>query len=206
MHICLEGSNGGGKTTVLKYLSQKGYKTLSSPNGTELAKYLRPACRGTDQWSNLSDMIKFLLFSAARCDEFDKLIKNKNDIIICDRWHFSTWVYQCQLGNIPVNLYEMTIHPEEKIDLVIILTGNSNILIDRVIKEREKNPSHGICTWTKEKETMKQINKIYKNKLPKYLKEKQIPYTIINTSNLSIEQVQSRIEEIIENTCRVKIS
>src|ERR1035437_4992109 len=169
MHICLEGCNGGGKTTIIKRLSEKGYQTLSSPNGTELAKYLRPACRGTDQWSDLSEMIKFLLFSAARSDEFDRLVKNNNNIVICDRWHLSTWVYQCKLGNISEKLYEMTIHPEEKINLVIIMTGDSDILIDRVIKEREKNPSHGVCSWTKEKETMKKINQIYQTELPKYL-------------------------------------
>lgn len=199
MHICLEGPNGAGKSTLLKKLSSKGYNTLASPNGTELAKTLRPMCRGTDNWNNLSDMVKFLLFSAARYDEFDKLIKNQpsNIITICDRWHFSTWVYQCKLGNIPEDLYEMTINPEEKIDLVIILSGDPEELISRVEKEREKNPSHGKCSWTKEHETMKQISNIYVKELPEYLLVKAIPYVIIDTINKNISEVQKEIEEKI---------
>jgi len=194
MHICLEGPNGTGKTSIIKYFAKMGIKTLSSPNGTDLAKYLRPACRGTDQWTDLSDMVKFLLFSAARCDEFDKLVKDQKELIICDRWHFSTFVYQVILGGIDQKLYEMTIHPEEKIDRVIILTGNSDVLIDRVIAEREKNPSHGVCTWTKERETMRKINEIYTNELPKYLTLRGIDHEILDTTNKSIEQVQSMVE------------
>ena len=197
MHICIEGPNGSGKTTLVKNLSQLGYHTLSSPNGTPLAKYLRPACRGTDQWANLSDMVKFLLFSSARCDEFDKLVKNQKETIICDRWHFSTWVYQCRLGNIPEKLYEMTIHPEEKIDKVILLVGDPQTLINRVILEREKNPSHGICTWTKEKETMIRINEIYNNELPRYLTSKHIDFDLLDTTNSSIDEVQSFVEKQI---------
>jgi len=197
MHICLEGPNGGGKTTILKNLAKKGYRTLSSPNGTSLAQYLRPACRGTDEWTNLSDMVKFLLFSAARCDEFDKLVKNQKETIVCDRWHFSTWVYQVRLGNIPEKLYEMTIHPEEKISKVIILTGDPQTLINRVILEREKNPTHGVCTWTKEKETMTRINEIYNNELPVYLTNKNINISMIDTTDRSIDQVQCLVESVI---------
>ena len=190
----LEGANGCEKTSIIKYFAKMGIKTLSSPNGTELAKHIRSACRGIDQWSDLSDMVKFLLFSAARCDEFDKLVKDQKELIICDRWHFSTFVYQVILGGIPQKLYEMTIHPEEKIDRVIILTGHPDVLADRVIKEREKNPTHGVCTWTKERETMKRINEIYVNELPKYLKSKGIEYDIVDTTKHSLEIVQSMIE------------
>ena len=197
MHICVEGVNGSGKTTLIKNLSKLGYKTLSSPNGTNLAKYIRPACRGTDQWGDLSEMVKFLLFSAARCDEFDKLIKDCDDIILCDRWHFSTWVYQHKLGNIPLELYEMSISKNEKIDCVFILGGDSDKLIDRVIAEREKNPSHGICSWTQERETMKKINDIYKNELPLYLKSKNINYLCIDTIQNNADQVQTIIENYI---------
>jgi len=199
MHICIEGPNGAGKTTIVKELREKGFSTLSSPNGTDLAKYIRSACRGADQWDDLSDMVKFLLFSAARCDEFDKLIKDQNTTVICDRWHLSTWVYQCQLGNIPVELYEMTIHPDEHIDLVIILTGDPDTLINRVEAERSKNPNHGKCTWTKERETMIRIGEIYVKELPQYLKGKGISFRIVNTTDKTLQQVRQEVEAIIKN-------
>lgn len=194
-HICIEGPNGGGKTSIIQNLKSEGYSTLSSPNGTELAKYLRPACRGTDQWQNLSDMVKFLLFSAARCDEFDKLIKNNDSMVICDRWHFSTWVYQCQLGNIPVELYEATISPDEKIDLVILLDGDTDVLVNRVMNERKKNSSHGICSWTKQHSTMIEIIEIYREQLPVYLERCKIPYHIINTTKKNEKQVLELVKE-----------
>jgi thymidylate kinase len=195
--IVLEGANGCGKTTIIKNLAKQGTKTLSSPNGTNLAKYLRSACRGIEQWSDLSDMVKFLLFSAARCDEFDKLIKNQKELIISDRWHFSTFVYQVILGGIPEKLYEMTIHPQEKIDLVIIMYGDSDVLIDRVIKEREKNPAHGVCSWTKERETMQRINEIYQIELPKYLDRKNIKWVLLDTTQYTIDEIQAKVEQLI---------
>jgi len=196
--VVIEGPNGAGKTTLIKRLSEQGYRTLSSPNGTPLAKMIRPACRGADQWNDLDEMVKFLLFSAARYDEFKRLVENKKDIIICDRWHFSTWVYQCQLGNIPVSLYEATIPKEEKIDKVIILGGDPEVLINRVIAEREKNQSHGICSWTKEKETMIRINQIYDTDLPNYLKYRKIPCIKIDTTNMTIDSVEYQVKHEID--------
>ena len=198
-HICLEGVNGVGKTTIIKRLEQKGYKTLSSPNGTPLAKYLRPACRGTDCWNDLSDMVKFLLFSAARCDEYDKLVKDKHNTVICDRWHFSTWTYQCQLGDISEQLYKLTIHPDEEVDMVIILTGDPKVLAKRVKDERLKNTDHKKCSWTQNLETMKRIGHIYKNKLPPYLEKQNIKYHIIDTTVLTIDQVENEVQNLIDS-------
>lgn len=197
-HIVLEGANGCGKTTIIKSLAQQGYQTLSSPNGTLLAKHIRSACRGTDQFSDLSGFVKFLLFSAARCDEFDKLVKDNNEVVVCDRWHISTYVYQCLLENIPVPLYEMTIHPEEKIDLVILLGGDPDVLIDRVIKERESNNSHGICSWTQQRETMKEINRLYDEELPKYLDSKKIKYVKLDTTKLSMSDTEVFVKMYID--------
>ena len=164
--IVLDGPNGSGKTTIINNLKAKGVDTLSSPNGTPLAQFLRPICRGTEPWTDTYNVVKFLCFSAARLDEYMRRVHNQNHLIVADRWHTSTFVYQCELEGLSKEFLEYTIHPQEKIDLVIIMTGDSDILIDRVIKEREKNPSHGVCSWTKEKETMKKINQIYQTELP----------------------------------------
>ena len=190
MHICLEGCNGSGKTSLLKKLSEYGYKTLSSPNGTDLAKYIRDAARGTDRWKDLSHIVKFHLFSAARCDEFNKLIKSySNETIICDRWHFSSWVYQCQFGDVPLELYEASIQPEEHIDAVFILTAKPETLINRVNKERQLNLNHSLCTWTRQQETLLKIHDIYENKLPPYLESRGIKNQLIDTEYRTPDQI-----------------
>ena len=196
MFVILDGVNGSGKTTIIKNLANKGYDTLSSPNGTPLASFLRPVCRGTDEWNDVDKTIQFLCFSAARLDEYIRRVHNKKEIIFADRWWTSTYVYQVTLQGLETRFMEYTIHPQEKIDLVLILTGDPNVLIDRVISERKKNPNHGICSWTKEKDTMKRLNEIYEKELPLYLTSKNIQWHQINTTNLSIEEVQHQVESL----------
>jgi len=194
MFVVLDGPNGAGKTSVVNYLKKMGTQTLSSPNGTPLAQFLRPVCRGTDQWTDIDKTIQFLCFSAARLDEYIRLVKDKKELIVADRWWTSTYVYQCILGGISEEFLRYTIHPQEKIDLVVIMTGDSDVLIERVIKERAKNPTHGVCSWTKERDIMKRINDIYTNELPKYLKSKGIQYVLVDTTKHSLSMVQSMIE------------
>lgn len=196
--INIEGPNGAGKSTILKKLAAKGYKTLISPGGTELGQYLRPVCRGTDQWKDLDKVVKFLCFSAARYDEYLKLVHGRDEIIITDRWHFSTYVYQVCLEGIPESFYRATIHPDEKIDLVIILSGSFDVLLKRMEDERKINVAHGKCTWTQNIDTMKEIHRLYSVELPTYLSEHKIPYLYLNTDNYTIDQVVEQIEPCLK--------
>jgi thymidylate kinase len=195
--VILDGPNGAGKTTVINNLKAKGTDTLSSPNGTPLAQFLRPVCRGTEPWVGVDKTVQFLAFSAARLDEYINRVHGKNHLIVSDRWWTSTFVYQCVLQGLDEKFLEYTVHPKEKIDLVIIMYGDSDVLIDRVIKEREKNPAHGVCTWTKERETMKRINEIYQIELPKYLDRRNIKWVKTDTTQYTIEEIQAKVEQLI---------
>jgi len=198
MFIVIDGPNGAGKTTLINNLGEKGYTTLSSPNGTPLAKMLRPACRGAEPWVDIDKQIQFLLFSGARLDEYIRCVHGKKETVIADRWWTSTYVYQCILQGISVDFMEYTKHPDEVIDLVIILTGDSDALIDRVEAERSKNPDHGKCTWTKERDTMIRLGEIYVNELPAYLKCHGIMFNVVDTTNRTQEDVQEEVEAIIK--------
>jgi len=200
MFVVIDGPNGAGKTTIINNLKQKGIDTLSSPNGTPLAQFLRPVCRGTESWVGIDKTVQFLAFSAARLDEYIKRVHNKDHLIVADRWWTSTYVYQCILQGLETKFLEYTIHPEEKISKVILLVGDPQTLINRVISEREKNPSHGVCTWTKEKETMIRINEIYINELPVYLINKGINVAMVDTTDRSIDQVQNLVEALFIST------
>jgi thymidylate kinase len=124
----IDGPNGSGKTTLIKNLAKLGCKTFSSPSATDLAKMIRPACRGENEWADINSQVQFLLFSAARLDEYIRLVHGKKEIIFADRWWTSTYVYQCVLQGIPVENLEFTIYPEEKIDAVILLDAEDALI------------------------------------------------------------------------------
>jgi thymidylate kinase len=195
--IVVEGPNGAGKTTLINNFKSNGYNVLSSPNGTPLAKMLRPACRGTDPWEDIDKQVQFLLFSAARLDEYIRCVEGEDETTVADRWWTSTYVYQCKLQGIPISFLEQTMHPEEQIDLVIILGGDSDQLIDRVIAEREKDPDHGVCTWTKERDSMVKSHDLYANDLPDYLESKDIPFEEIDTTDISTTEVFELAESLV---------
>jgi thymidylate kinase len=199
MFIVVDGPNGAGKTTLIKNLASKGYSTLSSPAGTPMAQVLRPICRGTAPWEDVDPLIQFLCFSAARMDEYLRCVHNKKDIVVADRWWTSTFVYQCILQGFSTKFLEFTVHPEEKINMVILLDAQNEILSSRVEEERKKNPSHGICSWTKEKDMMFRLAEIYRKKLPPYLTKRGIPYDIIDTSQLTTNDVLEEIENHISD-------
>jgi len=198
MFVVIEGPNGAGKTTLIKNLDKKGYETLSSPNGTPLAKMLRPACRGTEPWEDIDKKIQFLLFSAARIDEYLRCVHGRDEVVVADRWWTSTYVYQCVLGGIDVEFMENTIDDEEKIDLIILLYSDGETLLGRVNSEREKNPDHGKCTWTKEEETQLKLMDIYNNELRSYLDQKGIRYEVLDTTHKTTEEVAEEAEELIK--------
>ncbi len=189
--VILEGPNGAGKTTLVNSLKTDGFKTLSSPNGTELAQMIRPACRGVDKWRSLDSRVKFLLFSAARMDEYLQLVHNEKAIVIADRWWTSTFVYQCIYEGIPVECLQSTIHPDEKIHRVVLLDGDDDILIKRVKDERMKNSAHGVCQWTQQESSMRNLIRIYREDLRVFLKQKGIDVRVINTTNLSQDEVKA---------------
>lgn len=199
MFVVVEGPNGSGKTSLINTLAEQGYQTLSSPNGTPLAKMLRPACRGTDPWFDIDKRAQFLLFSAARMDEYIRCVHNNDSIVVADRWWTSTYIYQCLLQGLSVDFLEHTIHPDEKIDLVVLLDGDDDILINRVLSERESNPDHGKCKWTQDAETMKQLIGLYRNELAKYLKSKNISVLSIDTTNKSCDEVLEIVKKEIDS-------
>jgi thymidylate kinase len=195
----IDGPNGAGKTTLLKSLAEKGYVTFSSPYGTSLSSYLRDICRGVGDWKNISSDVQLLLFAATRTDEYINRVEPFKDImdIIADRWWTSTYVYQVCNGGSSNKLFENTIYSNEKIDKIVLLDADDNLLADRVIKEREKNKSHSFCRWTQDVELMKRIATIYREDLTEYIKSKNIKLSTINTTNLTEEQVlQAFLTEI----------
>lgn len=198
MFVIVEGPNGAGKTTLIENLKNDGFKTLSSPNGTPLAQMLRSACRGTDEWTDIDKMVQFLLFSAARLDEYIRLVHGKSEVVVADRWWTSTYVYQCVLQGIPVEFMEYTKHPDEEVGLVIVLDADNKSIINRVKSERLQNPKHGKCRWTQDNDTVLELARIYRQDLPDYLSTIDIDCEVLDTSELTTEEVLEQAKILIE--------
>ena len=143
----IEGTEGCGKTTLIKTLSQKlsdlNLNTIATrePGATELGKDLRsilmnrsvPTCT----------LAEFLLFAADRAQHFTNLIipyLEKNYIVISDRMADSSLVYQGHVKGLDqsmmktVNQWAMQ---NREPDLVIYLKIDALTALDRMHKRNE---------------------------------------------------------------------
>lgn len=94
-----EGPEGAGKTTVIplveKRLKELGFKVFITrePGGTKKAETIRNAIMEHDY----HPMTELLLFNAARVENFYENIlprTKRGEIVLCDRYVDSTFVYQ----------------------------------------------------------------------------------------------------------------
>ena len=102
MFITFEGGEGSGKSVQSKllydFLIEEGDGVLLTrePGGTPLAEDVRRIVL-TGEPEKMSTLTETLLYLAARADHWSSVIKpalDANKIVICDRFHDSTLVYQ----------------------------------------------------------------------------------------------------------------
>src|SRR2546428_827501 len=100
--ITFEGPEGGGKSTQIHRLAaalaEEGYVvwTTREPGGTRLGEMIRPLLLGSQQ-SRLSPWTEALLFTAARAELVDEVIRprlQRGEVVLCDRFSDSTLAYQ----------------------------------------------------------------------------------------------------------------
>ncbi|MBW9152372.1 dTMP kinase [Clostridium estertheticum] len=100
--IVLEGPDGSGKTTQIelleKHLQDSGYEVVRvrEPGGTEISEKIREIILDNDN-CKMSYMCEALLYAASRAQLVSEVIKpalEKGKIVICDRFVYSSMVYQ----------------------------------------------------------------------------------------------------------------
>jgi len=103
MIVFFEGLDGSGKTTVSKrvaeMLRERGLTVCHTraPGGTPAAERIRGLLMGDEK---LHPDTILLLFSAA-ANEQKQFIEEQEktcDVVVCDRWLFSTFAYQIAMG------------------------------------------------------------------------------------------------------------
>ena len=141
--ITFEGSEGCGKTTQIealaKALEAQGKTVLITrePGGTLIGEKIRNLLQDPGHENEISDMAELLLFSASRAELIASRIQpalKRGEIVICDRFYDSTYVYQGLGRAIDIDIVEQlnqitvgTLKP----DLTILLDLDAKVGIDR---------------------------------------------------------------------------
>ena len=100
--VNIDGPDGSGKTGLSKKLYDRlkglGYQTTltAEPGGTNVGKKIKKLILQNE----MSQLAETLLFFADRAEHFEKVIKDTDGIIICDRFVDSTKVYQHKIGGV----------------------------------------------------------------------------------------------------------
>ena len=104
--IVVEGSEGVGKSFQMKIIEQYlidnkiDYVLTREPGGTSFGESIRDIILNDE--NNTEELTDSLLFYASRYENYKKIILPALDAgktVICDRYHYSTLVYQGIVGN-----------------------------------------------------------------------------------------------------------
>ena len=201
--ITFEGSEGCGKTTQIealaKALEAEGKTVLITrePGGTIIGEKIRNLLQDPSHDNAISDMTELLLFSASRAELIASRIQpalDRGEIVICDRFYDSTYVYQ-GLGRaidmiIVEQLNQITVG-SLKPDLTILLDLDAKIGIQRA-QSRQSGELDRI-----ENESLAFFEAVREGYLELAKKETE-RFKIIN-GLLSVDQIKAIIWETVEN-------
>lgn len=145
--ITFEGGEGAGKSTQMRRLQERlaeqGIEAIATrePGGSPHAETLREALLG-GRAASLGPLGEAILFSAARIDHLDRLIKPalaRGAWVICDRFADSTRAYQGARGGVDPRLIALL----ERVsllgttpDLTVILDLPPEVGLERAARRR----------------------------------------------------------------------
>jgi len=145
--ITFEGGEGSGKSTQVKILVEslatRGIEAVATrePGGSPAAEVLRTALL-SGLVAPLGPAAEAMIFSAARIDHLDKLIKPalaRGAFVVCDRFADSTRAYQGALGNLSESFIDGLEHVtvgDSMPDLTFILDVPAEIGLARAARRR----------------------------------------------------------------------
>ena len=200
--IVFEGNEGTGKSTHIRrlseYLNSIGHKHLITrePGGTEFGEKIRAILLDTK--SQLDPLSEALLFYSSRIMNYRNIILdaiNRGETVICDRFHFSTVVYQgmCENCNEVIDLHNtLDNYFSEYISLVVYLDADVETCLTRLSRRKvsDKFEAQGKAFISKVKESYDRLfssnKKVFRIDTDDSLDE---------VSNLILERVKDVIDE-----------
>ncbi len=183
--IVVEGSEGVGKSTQIKTIKlfleehKIEYILTREPGGTSFGESIRSII--LDQNNDTDNLTDSLLFYASRYENYNKIIlpalKN-GKTVICDRFHYSTLVYQGIVG-------------DDK------LVRELHNIFDAIFSE---SIDHIIYLYTDPEESLKRISR---RSITDKFESRGLEY--LNKLNKAYESIFSNMENVIKlNTSRDK--
>ena len=183
--IVVEGSEGVGKSTQIKTIKsfleehKIEYIVTREPGGTSFGESIRSII--LDQNNDTDNLTDSLLFYASRYENYNKIIlpalKN-GKTVICDRFHYSTLVYQGIVG-------------DDK------LVRELHNIFDAIFSE---SIDHIIYLYTDPEESLKRISR---RSITDKFESRGLEY--LNKLNEAYESIFSNMENVIKlNTSRDK--
>ena len=166
--IVVEGSEGVGKSTQIKTIKsfleehKIEYIVTREPGGTSFGESIRSII--LDQNNDTDNLTDSLLFYASRYENYNKIIlpalKN-GKTVICDRFHYSTLVYQGMVGDDELvkkvhNIFDAIF--SKSIDHIIYLYTDPEESLKRISRRSttDKFESRGL-------EYLNKLNKAYES-------------------------------------------
>jgi dTMP kinase len=166
--IVVEGSEGVGKSTQIKTIKsfleehKIEYIVTREPGGTSFGESIRSII--LDQNNDTDNLTDSLLFYASRYENYNKIIlpalKN-GKTVICDRFHYSTLVYQGIVGDDELvkkvhNIFDAIF--SKSIDHIIYLYTDPEESLKRISRRSttDKFESRGL-------EYLNELNKAYES-------------------------------------------
>jgi dTMP kinase len=215
MFIVFEGGEGVGKTTQIQLIEDAikkkklSYLKTREPGGTPLAEKIRMLFKEKNDDSPYP-LTELYLICAARAQHVEKVIKpnlNKNQIILCDRFLDSTYVYQHILGQLPKDLIDTpTQHILNGIipDLTFIFHCSQAEIKNRIVNDHLRNEDRiDSLSESFHEKILMGYKKVFDEMLP-YPCNK-VPKRILINANQSIESVFNQIKHELKNNLSLEI-
>lgn len=182
-HISIEGMDGVGKSTTCNLLAQKlGYKFVEKPlhylfdnNEATFDEYIRIR----DQVNANPNRVFTSWFYGLGSIYMYELFKNEN--IVTDRHFASNYAWSGSDDNNEV--YDLLIQKLGAPKLTVILYSPSEIIVNRLISRNKEDSDI---------KKAKKSEMIYQRMI-EFCKNKNLPYIVIDTSNLTSDEVVDTI-------------
>ena len=182
-HISIEGMDGVGKSTTCNLLAQKlGYKFVEKPlhylfdnNEATFDEYIRIR----DQVNANPNRVFTSWFYGLGSIYMYELFKNEN--IVTDRHFASNYAWSGSDDNNEV--YDLLIQKLGTPKLTVILYSPSEIIVNRLISRNKEDSDI---------KKAKKSELIYQRMI-EFCKNKNLPYIVIDTSNLTPDEVVDTI-------------